>query len=87
MDIDQEGVHAPPMKKTTLDYPSLMVKTKDILQAVRGARKLTSGGLQQITPCHLTSAMLSSSNENCASTAAHLTTHWTKCHYCLSLYR
>ena len=85
MNIDQGGLHAPPTEKTTLEYPSLVVKAKDILQAAKGARKLTSGGLQQITPWHLKRALLSSSNENCASTAAHLATRWAKGDYCLSL--
>ena len=45
MNIDQGEPHAPPTEKTTLDYPSLDVKAKDILQAAKGVRKLTSGGL------------------------------------------
>ena len=85
MNIDQGGLRAPLTENTTLNYPSLVVKTKDILQAAKGARKLTSGGLQQITPWHLKRALLSSSNENCASTAAHLATRWAKGDYCVSL--
>ena len=64
---------------------SLVVKTEDILQAARGARKLTSGGLQQITPWHLKRALLSSSNEDCACTATLLATRWAKGDFCQSL--
>ena len=35
MDIDQGGTHVPTIEKTTLDYPSIVVKTKDILQAAK----------------------------------------------------
>ena len=85
MDVDQECIHAPSVEKTTLDYPSLVVKTEDILLAARGARKLNSGGLLQITPWHLKRALLSSSNENCACTAAVLATRWAKGDFCLTL--
>ena len=85
MDIDQDGTPAPMIEKVKLNYPSLVVKAEDILQAAKGARKLTSGGLQQITPWHLKRAMLSSSNENCANTAAHLATRWAKGDFCLTL--
>ena len=39
---------------------------------------MTSGGLQQITPWHLKRAILATSNEDCATAAAHLATRWSK---------
>ena len=33
-----------------LDYPSLSVTAEDVTKSLRDARRLTSGGFQQITP-------------------------------------
>ena len=85
IDIDQDRTPVPETENEKLNYPSLVVKTEDILQAAKNARKLTSGGLQQITPWHLKRAMLSSTNDNCARTAAHLATRWAKGDFCLTL--
>ena len=85
MDIDRDLTPVPKAENERLNYPSLVVNTEDILQAAKDARKLTSGGLQQITPWHLKRAMLSSANDNCARTAAHLATRWAKGDFCLTL--
>ena len=85
MDIDRDPTAVPKAENERLNYPSLVINTEDILQAVKDARKLTSGGLQQITPWHLKRAMLSSANDNCARTAAHLATRWAKGDFCLTL--
>ena len=66
IDIDQDRTPVPETENEKLNYPSLVVKTEDILQAARDARKLTSVGLQQVTPWHLKRAIISSCNENCA---------------------
>ena len=68
-----------------LNCPSLTVTAEDILQAAKNAKRLTSGGLQQITPWHLRRALLSSPNNNCANTAANLAARWAKGDYCLTL--
>ena len=36
--------------EVSLDFPSLTVNEEDIIKAAKEARRLTSGGLQQITP-------------------------------------
>ena len=86
MDIDRDQTPVPKAENEKLNYPSLVVSTEDILLlAAKDARKLTSGGIQQITPWHLKRAMLSSANDNCARTAAHLATRWAKGDLCLTL--
>ena len=85
MDIDRDQTPVPKAENERLNYPSLVVNIEDILQAATDARKLTSGGLQQITPWHLKRAMLSSANDNCARTTAHLATRWDKGDFCLIL--
>ena len=68
-----------------LNFPSLTVTAQDIRLAVKGVRRLTSGGLQQITPWHLKRAILATSNEDCATAATHLATRWGKGDYPLLL--
>ena len=85
MEIDQARPDTRLADDLYLDDPSLTVSAEDIIKATRGARRLTSGGLQQITPWHLKRAITASSNENCAKTAAHLATRWAKGDYCPAL--
>ena len=59
-------------------FPSLTVSKDDILTAVSSSKRLTSGGLQQISPWHLKRAMTATSNEDCATTAALLATQWAR---------
>ena len=68
-----------------LDFPSLIVNEEDIIKAAKEARRLTSGGLQQITPWHLKRALLASSSDTCATAAAHLATRWGKGNFPLFL--
>ena len=67
-EIHEQELNAP------LNFPSLTVTAQDIRNAVKGVRRLTSGGLQQKTPYHLNRAILATSNEDCATAATHLAT-------------
>ena len=78
---DRQNNHesgAEPETETPLNFPSLSVTAEDIRKAVKDVRRLTSGGLQQVTPWHLKRAILATSNEDCATAAAHLATRWSK---------
>ena len=68
-----------------LDFPSLTVNEENIIKAAKEARRLTSGGLQQITPWHLKRALLASSSDTSATAAAHLATRWGKGNFPLLL--
>ena len=67
-----------PETEAPLNFPSLSVTAEDIREAVKDVRRLTSGGLQQITPWNLKRAILATSNDDCATAAAHLATRWSK---------
>ena len=57
-------------------WPSLTVGEQDILTAAQQAKRLTSGGLQQITPWHLKRAFYENHSTDCAAVAARLATRW-----------
>ena len=85
---DNESSRVPerePEHNAPLNFPSLTVTADDIRKAVKDVRRLTSGGLQQVTPWHLKRAILASSSEDCATAAAHLATRWSKGDYPLLL--
>ena len=46
--------------------PSLTINARQIFTAVKSAKRLTSGGLQQITPWLLKRAFLADTNQECA---------------------
>ena len=79
------GHEREPERNAPLNFPSLTVTAEDIRKAVKDVRRLTSGGLQQVTPWHLKRAILATSNEDCATAAAHLATRWSKGDYPLLL--
>ena len=57
--------------------PSLTINVRQILIAVRGAKRLTSsGGLQQITPWLLKRTIVSYTNQECAIIAGRVATRW-----------
>ena len=58
--------------------PSVVVGAAQILQAAKKARRLTSGGLQQITPWLLKRALLADSKQEGAIAAGRLATRWAK---------
>ena len=90
MDIDDRGENGPPMPSIDahdekqpepepqpgVGFPSITVSKKDIMQAVSGAKRYTSGGLQQITPWHLKRALFATSDDDCAIKASLLATRW-----------
>ena len=83
-DSDNETSCAPehePDNDASLNFPSLTVTADDVRMAVKDVRRLTSGGLQQVTPWHLRRAILASANEDCATAAAHVATRWSKGDY------
>ena len=63
-----------PSKIVPERFPGLTVREEDVLAAARQAKRLTSGGLQQITPWHLKRAFHETSNTDCAIAAARLAT-------------
>ena len=75
-DIEDEHRHKESGDLET--FPSLTESKEEILTAVKSAKRLSSGGLQQITPWLLKRAMTASSNEDCAITAALLATRWAR---------
>ena len=58
--------------------PSVVVRAEHILQAAKKARRLTSGGLQQITPWHLKRALLADTKQEGAIAAGLLATRWAR---------
>ena len=57
---DWEGSHdheRKPDHNAPPNFPSLTVTAEDIRKAVKGVHRLTSGGLQQVTPWHLKRAI------------------------------
>ena len=58
---------------------------EDILSAAKSARRLTSGGLQQITPWHLKRALLADTNKAGAIAASRLATRWARGDFSSSL--
>ena len=66
-------------------YPSLTVREEDILVAARQAKRLTSGGLQQITPWHLKRAFHETSSTNGAVAAARVASRWANGDFCVAL--
>ena len=64
---------------------SVTVTADNILSAAKLARRLTSGGLQQITPWHLKRALLSDTNQAGAIAASRLATRWARGDFSRSL--
>ena len=64
---------------------SVTVTADDILSAAKLARRLTSGGLQQITPWHLKRALSSDTNRAGAIAASRLATRWARGDFSSSL--
>ena len=58
--------------------PSVVVGAEQILKAARKARRLTSGGLQEITPWLLKRAFLADTKQEGAVAAERLVTRWAK---------
>ena len=65
--------------------PSVTVTAENILSAAKSARRLTSGGLQQITPWHLKRALLADTNQAGAIAASRLATRWARGDFSSSL--
>ena len=61
-------------KKTTV--PSLTIDARQSLTAVKSAKRLTLGGLQQITPWLLKRALVGDTNQECAILAGKVATRW-----------
>ena len=53
-----------------------MVNEEQILIAARKAKRLTSGGLQQISPWLLKRALLEDTTQECATIAGQVATRW-----------
>jgi len=64
---------------------SLTVTADNILTAAKSARRLTSGGLQQISPWHLRRALLADTNQVGAIAASRLATRWARGDFSSSL--
>ena len=82
---NSQGPERGPENDAPLNFPSLTVTADDIRKAAKDVRRLTLGGLQQVTPWHLKRAILGSSSEGCATAAAHLSTRWCTGDYPLLL--
>ena len=59
-------------------FPIIIITADDVIAAVKGAKRLTSGGLQQITPWLLKRALLATPKRQCATAAAVLATRWAR---------
>ena len=57
-------------------FPSLVINAEQILNAAKKAKRLTSGGLQQISPWLLKRAFLEDTTLECATIAGQLATRW-----------
>ena len=66
-------------------FPSLTVREEDVMVAARQAKRLTSGGLQQITPWHLKRALNETSSTDIAVVAAKVATRWSNGYFCEAL--
>ena len=64
---------------------SVTVTAENILKAAKSARRLTSRGLQQITPWHLKRALLAVSNQSVVVAAGRLSTRWARGDFSSSL--
>ena len=56
------------------NFPSLIINAEQILTAARKAKRLTSGGLQQISPWLLKRAFIENSTTECATIAGQVAT-------------
>jgi hypothetical protein len=74
MDIDLGNSDSCLKDEKQPNYPSSIVTAEDSIKAIRGAKNLTSGGLQQLTQCYLTGETIASYNKNFSKTAAYLAT-------------
>ena len=57
-------------------FPWLVINEEDILSAAKKAKRLTAGGLQQITPWLLKRAFLEDTTNECAIIAGQVATRW-----------
>ena len=57
-------------------FPSLVINAEQILCAAKKAKRMTSGGLQQISPWLLKRAFLEDTTLECATIAGQLATRW-----------
>ena len=58
------------------NFPSLIITSEQILTAAKKAKRLTSGGLQQISPWLLKRALLADTALEFATIAGQVTTRW-----------
>ena len=63
-------------KTSCKNFPSLIIKADQILTAAKKAKRLTSGGLQQISPWLLGRALSEDTTVECATIAAQVATRW-----------
>ena len=57
-------------------FPYLIINKEQILAAAKKAKRMTSGGIQQITPWLLKRAFIEDTTDDCAMTAAQVATRW-----------
>ena len=57
-------------------FPYLVINADQIMAAAKKAKRLTSGGLQQITPWLLKRAFLEDTTNDCAMVAGQVATRW-----------
>ena len=57
-------------------FPNLIINAEEILTAARKAKRLTSGGLQQISPWLLKRAFIEDKTVECATIAGRVATRW-----------
>ena len=62
--------------ENTERFPYLVINKDQLLAAAKKAKRLTAGGLQQITPWLLKRAFLEDTTNDCAMTAAQVATRW-----------
>ena len=57
-------------------FPHLVINAEQILAAAKKAKRMTSGGLQQITPWLLKRAIIEDTTNDCAMVAGQVATRW-----------
>ena len=60
------------------DFQAIQIQWEDIVKAASRAKKSTGGGLCQLTPWHLKSAVLNSSGNKCAKMLAVWANRWAR---------
>ena len=73
-DFNQDGSQVTAAEEAELKskdktYPSLIINAEQILTAARKAKRLTSGGLQHVSPWLLKRALLEDTTQGCATIA------------------